>query len=127
MGSLGIPGTGYTAPGGKIVRHLLYSLLLMGLSGCASQWASQQDSYAGDDGSTMAVIEITSSPTSAWIFIDGVYVGATPIEMEMSFGAGTSYLEVAAVPIHDSQSRQVKRIKVPPLPKSIHFLMNNLP
>ena len=76
---------------------------------------------------TVATIKIDSSPTSAWIFIDGVYVGTTPLETEMSFGASTSYLEVAAVPIYDSQSRQVKRIKVPPLPKSLYFLMNNSP
>lgn len=107
--------------------RVMLCLLLVFASGCASQWSSQQETYAAEDGSTVAVIKIDSSPTSAWIFIDGVYVGATPIEMEMSFGADTSYLEVAAVPIYASQSRQVKHIKVPPLPTTLHFLMNNSP
>ncbi len=56
-----------------------------------------------------------------------VYVGTTPLEYEMSFDSDTAYLSVSAVPMNGVQTRQVKRVQVPPLPKRLHFFLNNAP
>jgi len=94
---------------------------------CASSFPAAPESYAGTDGGTAAVVEIGSSPAPAWIFVDGVYVGMTPLIYEMSFNSDTAYLSVSAVPMNSSQTRQVKRIQVPPLPRRLHFFLNNAP
>ena len=95
------------------------------ISACASDFPEAPESYAGADGSTAAVVEIGASPSPAWIFVDGVYVGVTPLQYEMSFNSETAYLLVVAVPMNSSQTRQVKRIPVPPLPKRLHYFLNN--
>ena len=94
-------------------------------SACASSFPDAPESYAGVDGATAAIVEIGASPSPAWIFVDGVYVGTTPLTYEMSFNSDTAYLSVAAVPVNSSQARQVKRIQVPPLPKRLHYFLNN--
>lgn len=106
------------------MRAALLAALLL-LSACATRWSDPAEVHAGEDGTTAAVVQIESSPTEAWIFVDGVYIGTTPLEHELSFSSRVRYLEVAAVPIYDGQARQVKRIQVPPLPKRLHFNMNN--
>jgi len=95
------------------------------VSACASDFPEAPVSYAGADGETAAIVEIGASPSPAWIFIDGIYVGVTPLQYEMSFNSETAYLSVVAVPMYSSQTRQVKRIQVPPLPKRLHYFLNN--
>lgn len=95
------------------------------ISACASDFPEAPESYAGVDGGTAAIVEIGASPSPAWIFVDGVYVGVTPLRYEMSFNSETAYLSVVAVPMNSSQTRQEKRIQVPPLPKHLHYFLNN--
>ncbi len=95
------------------------------ISACASNFPDAPETYAGADGATAAIVEIGASPSPAWIFIDGIYVGVTPLQYEMSFNSETAYLSVVAVPMNSSQTRQVKRIQVPPLPKRLHYFLSN--
>jgi hypothetical protein len=70
-------------------------------------------------------VRIDSSPTPAWIFIDGTYVGRTPVEPELPFTHATRFIEVVAVPMYESQTRQVLRIVPPSLPRDLHFFLDN--
>lgn len=108
------------------MKHLLISLLF-GLVGCASDYPEPPEIRATADGSTAALVNINSSPTGAWIFVDGEYVGITPMEHEISFWAATRFIKVVAVPMYPAQARQVKQIEVPPLPHTLFFNMNNPP
>jgi len=76
-------------------------------------------------GVTLREVRIESSPTPAWIFIDGAYVGRTPVEPEIPFTHATRFVEVVAVPLHESQTRQVLRIVPPSLPRDLHFFLDN--
>jgi len=104
----------------------LFPLLLISF-GCASDFHSVPETTAIEDGSTSAVVQISSSPTEAWIFIDGNYIGVTPIETRLTYAAGTRFIEVVAAPGYSAQVRQVKRIALPPLPHVLFFDMNNPP
>lgn len=109
------------------MRGQLPCALALAVAGCASDYAKPPAISAAADGSTAAAVQIKSSPTEAWIFIDGQYVGITPLEQELSYWAATRYIEVVAVPLYPAQARQLKRIEVPPLPHTLFFNMNNPP
>jgi hypothetical protein len=108
-------------------RHLTALIGGVALAGCASDYAEPPETRATQDGSTAAPVQIVSSPTEAWIFVDGEYVGITPMEQEISFWAATRFIEVVAVPMYPAQARQVKRLELPPLPHTLMFDMNNPP
>jgi len=97
------------------------------LSGCASKYAEPPEIRATEEGSTVAYVQINSSPTEAWIFVDGEYQGITPLSQEISFWAATRHVEVVALPMYPAQARQVKRLQVPPLPHTLFFDMNTPP
>ena len=108
------------------MKHLIVCLLLT-VAGCASDYAQPPEIRATADGSTAALVQINSSPTAAWIFVDGEYAGITPMEHELSFWAVPRYVEAVAVPMYSAQARQVKPLHVPPLPHTLFFNMNNPP
>lgn len=89
------------------------------LAGCAH---APLDAPAG---ATVREVHIDASPTPAWIFIDGTYVGRTPVEPEIPFTHATRFIEVVAVPLHDSQTRQVLRLVPPSLPRDLQFFLDN--
>jgi hypothetical protein len=93
--------------------------LLACLAGCAHAPLDSRD------GATLREVRIDSSPTPAWIFIDGTYVGRTPVEPELPFTHATRFIEVVAVPMYESQTRQVLRIVPPSLPRDLHFFLDN--
>ena len=97
------------------------------LSACASKYAEPPEIRATEDGSTVAYVQIKSSPTEAWIFVDGEYKGITPLSQEISFWAATRHVEVVALPMYPAQARKVKRLQVPPLPHTLFFDMNTPP
>jgi hypothetical protein len=70
-------------------------------------------------------VRIDAAPTPAWIFIDGIYVGRTPVEPGIPFSHATRFIEVVAVPMHESQTRQVLRIVPPSLPSQLQFFLDN--
>jgi hypothetical protein len=45
----------------------------------------------------------------------------------LAYDSNTNYIEVIAEPLpdHPVQQRQVKHVRVPPLPTRIHFFLNN--
>jgi hypothetical protein len=78
-------------------------------------------------GATNTLVEIDSSPTPARIYVDGTYVGRTPLERYLWFSSTTSAVTVVAKPLYPGQARQERRLSVPPLPTRLTFFMNNPP
>jgi hypothetical protein len=109
------------------MRRLSLIVLVPVLTACAGRYLEPPEIGATPDGSSVAKVLISSSPTEAWIFVDGEYRGITPLSQEISFWAATRHVEVVALPMYSSQARQVKRLQVPPLPHTLFFDMNTPP
>jgi hypothetical protein len=90
-----------------------------GLTACA------QAPLQGPAGATAMKVHIDSVPTAAWIFVDGTFVGRTPLTPEIPFTHATRFIEIVAVPMHDSQTRQALRLVPPSLPQSLQFFLDN--
>ena len=108
-------------------RAVATALLALAAGGCASERLQAVAPFAGPGGINVAPVEIDSSPTTAWIYIDGRYAGNTPLVHELTYKGDTRLIEVVAEPLpdHPMQTRQTKHIPVPPLPARLHFFMNN--
>ena len=108
-------------------RRALSILLAVACSGCAGDRLQALSPFGGPGGISIAPVEIDSSPTTAWVYIDGRYVGNTPLVYGLAYDSDTRYIEVIAEPLpnHPVQLRQTKHIRVPPLPTRLHFFMNN--
>ncbi len=100
------------------MRALVMSLVAS-MAGCT------QAALEAPDGATVRQVRIDAAPTPAWIFVDGTYVGRTPVAPEIPFTHSTRFVEVVAVPLHDSQTRQVLRIVPPSLPRDLQFFLDN--
>ena len=102
-------------------------LLVLLTSGCASDRLQSLSPFSGPGGISIAPVEIDSSPSSAWIYVNGKYIGNTPLVYGLAYDSHTNYIEVIAEPLpdHPVQQRQVKHVRVPPLPTRIHFFLNN--
>jgi hypothetical protein len=105
----------------------LIALPVLIASGCSNNRLEALSPFTGPGGISIAPVEIDSSPSSAWIYINGKYVGNTPLVYGLAYGSNTSYIEVIAEPLpdHPAQLRQTKLVQVPPLPARIHFFLNN--
>jgi hypothetical protein len=93
--------------------------IAIGLTACA------QAPLQGPAGATAAKVHIDSAPTPAWIFVDGTYVGRTPLTPEIPFTHATRFIEVVAVPMYESQTRQSLRLVPPSLPQGLQFFLDN--
>jgi hypothetical protein len=89
--------------------------------GCASRPAPRPT----EAGASTTRIRIDSRPTPAWIFVDGHYVGRTPVEPAVEFTHATHFIDVVAVPTHTSQTRQALRLVPPGLPHAVTFFLDN--
>ena len=78
-------------------------------------------------GATNTLVEIDSDPTPAKIFVDGTYIGRTPLKRYLWFSSTTHAVTVVAEPLYPGQARQVQSLNFPPLPRRITFFMNNPP
>ena len=109
------------------LSSVLLALLTLVIGGCAGDRLQALSPFAGPGGISIAPVEIDSSPTTAWVYIDGKYVGNTPLVYGLAYDSETKYIEVVAEPLpdHPMQLRQTKHIQVPPLPTRIHFFLNN--
>jgi len=76
-------------------------------------------------GASNELVEIGSSPTAAAIYVDGTYVGKTPLKRYLWFSSTTHAVTVVAEPLYPGQARQEQRLRVPPLPGRLTFFMNN--
>ena len=105
----------------------LIALPVLIASGCSNNRLEALSPFTGPGGISIAPVEIDSSPSSAWIYINGKYVGNTPLVYGLAYDSNTNYIEVIAEPLpdHPSQLRQTKLVRVPPLPTRIHFFLNN--
>jgi len=106
---------------------VMFALLSLAASGCSSNRLDALSPFPGPGGISIAPVEIDSSPSSAWIYINGKYVGNTPLVYGLAYDSNTNYIEVIAEPLpdHPVQQRQTKQIRVPPLPTRVHFFLNN--
>jgi hypothetical protein len=78
-------------------------------------------------GATNTLVDIDSSPTTANIYVNGEYVGRTPLKRYLWFSSTTRAVTVIAEPLFPGQARQEQQLNVPPLPKRLTFFMNNPP
>jgi hypothetical protein len=76
-------------------------------------------------GASGTLVEIISSPTAAAVYVDGEYVGRTPLSRYLWFSSLTRSVTVAAEPLYPGQARQEQRLRVPHLPRRLTFFMNN--
>ncbi|WP_295443141.1 PEGA domain-containing protein [uncultured Thiodictyon sp.] len=76
-------------------------------------------------GTSNDLVEIESSPTPAAIYVDGNYIGKTPLKRYLWFSSTTRAVTVVAEPLYPGQARQEQHLQVPPLPKRLSFFMNN--
>lgn len=76
-------------------------------------------------GASFKWVDIDSSPTPAAIYVNGKYVGETPLRYPLVFTSLTRYVVVVAEPLYSTQTRQEQHLSVPPLPGRIQFFMNN--
>jgi hypothetical protein len=80
---------------------------------------------SGSNGESVATVQIDSSPTPAWIYVNDQYVGTTPLEHDFAYASATEGIDIVAEPIYLAQIRQHRRIHPGPLPFRVHFFMNN--
>ena len=108
-------------------RRAMTILLAVACSGCAGDRLQALSPFGGPGGIIIAPVEIDSSPTRAWVYIDGWYVCNTPLVYGLAYDIDIRYFEVIAEPLpdHPVQLRQTKHIRVPPRPTRLHFFMNN--
>lgn len=66
---------------------------------------------------------VKSSPTSANIYLDSIYIGKTPIKVKL-WHDQTRNLNLWAVPIYPNQYIQKLNLYIPPIPDQIMILMN---
>lgn len=76
-------------------------------------------------GASNALVEMDSFPTAAAIFVNGDYIGKTPLKRYLWFSSTSRTVTVVAEPIYPGQARQEQRLQVPHLPRRLSFFMNN--
>jgi len=126
------------APTGTLVLAMTLAALtgVIPLAGCAPRnldcSSAARPLTTGPDpcrylplGASNALVEIGSSPTAAAIYVDGTYVGKTPLKRYLWFSSTTRAVTVVAEPLYPGQARQEQRLRVPPLPGRLTFFMNN--
>jgi hypothetical protein len=82
---------------------------------------------AAETGPTRAPVRIDTAPTPAAIYLDGRFIGYSPMTYPVTYTSATSHISVVAVPLYPGQAQQQRLIRVPPLPKRVSFFMNNPP
>lgn len=78
-------------------------------------------------GADHVLVEILSSPTHAAIYLDGKFIGTSPLLHPLWYSSKTRFLRLTAEPLFPGQARQEQLIKIPPLPSRIQFFMNSAP
>jgi hypothetical protein len=104
-------------------RNTAALALATAVTGCGGPSAVVPE--PGPDGESVAMVQIESSPTPAWIYVDRKYAGTTPLALPMAFDSRSEAIEVVAEPMYPAQARQRRVLSVPPLPYRLHFFMTN--
>lgn len=77
------------------------------------------------DGETRRWVDIDSAPTPAAIYLNGRFIGYSPLRYPLGFNSEDRAVSVVAVPLYPGQAQQEQLIRVPPLPTRVSFFMNN--
>jgi len=78
-----------------------------------------------EPGASFKLVDIDASPTPAAIYLNGEFIGRTPLRYPLSFTSQSRYMVIVAEPLYPTQARQERRMLMPPLPDRIQFYMNN--
>lgn len=111
----------------KLYRLTLFTIVA-GISACTQvDQLNQVIPHADSLGRSVAAVEIGSAPGPAWIYVDNVYIGTTPLIHEFIFDQANRSIDVVAEPLsgNTGQTRQRLKLLLPPLPTRVHFNMNN--
>ena len=76
-------------------------------------------------GASNTLVEIDSLPTPAAIYVNGDYIGKTPLKHYLWFTSTVRTVNVVAKPLYPGQGRQEQHLQVPHLPRRLTFFMNN--
>jgi hypothetical protein len=108
--------------------HLLICVIIVSCGACSQiKKLDQVVPHADVNGRSVAAVEINSAPSAAWIYVDNVFIGTTPIVHEFNFDHSDRSIDVVAEPLpgNTAQMRQRRSFSLPPLPTRVHFNMNN--
>lgn len=108
--------------------RMFLCILLGSSSGCSQINKLDPVVPHGDaTGRSIAAVQIDSAPTPAWIYVDDVFVGTTPMEHQFNFDHTDRSIDIVAEPLpyNNAQIRQRRSFSLPPLPTRVHFNMNN--
>ncbi|MCG6942383.1 MAG: hypothetical protein LJE69_14170 [Thiohalocapsa sp.] len=84
-------------------------------------------SVTAGDGETSRRVRIDSEPTPAAIYLNGAFIGYSPMHHRIGFGSTDRAISLVAVPLYPGQAQQQRLIRIPPLPARVSFFMNNPP
>jgi len=76
-------------------------------------------------GATHHEVSITSYPTTAGIYLNGNYIGNTPLTVDIWYDRHRVFTELIARNLYPNQFPQVARIEAPDVPDKIRFFMNH--
>jgi hypothetical protein len=77
------------------------------------------------EGETRKWVQIDSEPTAAAIYLNGRFIGYSPLRYRIGFSSGDRAIDLVAVPLYPGQAQQQQVIAIPPLPARVSFFMNN--
>jgi hypothetical protein len=77
------------------------------------------------DGQTNQWVRIDTEPTTAAIYLNGDFIGYSPLQHRIGFNSTDRAISQVAVPLHPGQAQQAQLIRVPPLPAQVSFFMTN--
>ena len=108
--------------------HVLLAVIIVSCFGCSQiRKLDQVVPHSDPEGRSVAAVEINSAPSAAWIYVDNVFIGTTPVVHEFHFDHRDRSIDVVAEPLPENtkQMRQRRSFSLPPLPTRVHFNMNN--
>ncbi|RMH59173.1 MAG: PEGA domain-containing protein [Zetaproteobacteria bacterium] len=76
-------------------------------------------------GATHHDVSITSFPTTAGIYLNGNYIGNTPLTVDVWYDRNRVFTEIIARNLYPNQFPQVAKITAPDVPDKIRFFMNH--
>jgi len=101
---------------------IIFSVCLILITGCSQNCKGASETA----GMNQALLKIKTSPTNARIFIDGEYMGKSPLKYKVWYNEEKK-INLVAEPIEANQFPQNVYLNVPPVPKKITLYMDKKP
>jgi hypothetical protein len=76
------------------------------------------------EGATRHRGRIDSDRTPAAIYLNGRFIGYSPLQHPVGFSSDEHVISLVAVPLFPGQSQQERLIRVPPVPSRVSFFMS---